>query len=86
VNVEEMAALRTGAEIKQLLPYAEAEIRMMQKGIINGVMMDINSGKLTADAALQRWIEYVASERLLQRFNQKGRMISTTDTSEMDRS
>lgn len=74
MNVEELAAITTGAEISGMLPALASEIAKMQQTIVNSVLTDISAGSLTPEIAYQRWIEYATQQRLLQRFNQKVRV------------
>lgn len=73
MKVEDLAAIRTGYELSGMLPALQQEVEAMQKTIVNNVLSAISEGKLTPDLAQQKWLEYAAAVRMLQRFQQKVR-------------
>lgn len=71
---EDLADVRDGAVLQNMLPYARVEIDGMMRAVVNNVMSLVQSGCLTPEIAQQKWIEYVSYARLLQRFEQKVRV------------
>jgi len=69
--------MSAGYELVNMLPYARAEIEQMMKAVVNNILGDIQAGRLTPDVAMQKWIEYASYVRLLQRFEQKVKVITT---------
>lgn len=74
MNVEELALVRTGAELSQMLPAIRADAEAAQKAIVNSVLAKLVDGGLDPDFAQQKWIEYAAYSRMLQRFESKVRL------------
>lgn len=74
MNTEDLAVMRTGAEIAGMLPAIKADAEAAQKAIVNSVMSKLHEGGLDPDFAQQKWIEYVAYSRMLQRFESKVRL------------
>lgn len=68
---EELSLIRTGAEIQQFKPYLDNEILTMQKAVVSSVLAAVNNGNLTAEMALSKWMEYIAYQKLTQKFNQR---------------
>jgi len=71
---EQLGFIKDGADLQNVLPHIRADVETIQKGIVNGVMSSINKGELTPEIAQQKWIEYTAYTRLLQKMEQKVRM------------
>ncbi len=69
--------MSAGYELVNMLPYARTEIEQMMKAVVNNILGDIQAGRLTPDVAMQKWIEYASYVRLLQRFEQKVKVITT---------
>lgn len=71
---EDLGLIRHGAEVAQMKPFLDAEIISMQKAVVSSVLTAVNSGTLTPDIALSKWMEYVAYQKLTQRFDQRIRV------------
>ena len=72
-KVEELAQARVAGEYMQMLPALRVELEGQKRAIVNQTMMDLGQNKLTPEMALQKWIEYAALVRLLQRFESRAR-------------
>lgn len=70
-SYEELGLIRHGAEIQQMKPYMDNEIAGMQKAVVSSVLAAVNNGSLTAEIALSKWMEYIAYQKLIQRFDQR---------------
>ena len=68
---EDLALIRQGAEIQNFKPYIDDEVASMQKAVVNSVLGAVNSGTLTPEMALSKWMEYIAYLKLNQKFDQK---------------
>lgn len=68
---EELYTIRLGAEIQQFKPYMDNEIAVMQKAVVSSVLAAVNSGTLTPDIAMSKWMEYIAYQKLSQKFDQR---------------
>lgn len=68
---EELGLIRTGAQIQQLKPYIDNEVLVLQKSVISFVLAAANSGTLTPEIAFAKWMEYIAYQKLLQKFDQR---------------
>lgn len=68
---ENLSLVRQGAEIQQMKPYMDAEISSMQKAVVSFVLSAVNSGTLTSDIAMSKWVEYIAYQKLSQKLSQK---------------
>lgn len=75
MNAEALGQLRTSAEMAQLKPYMDTEVAAMQKAVVNSVLAAVNSGTLTPEMAMSKWMEYVAYHKMTQRFSQKIKMV-----------
>lgn len=71
MKVEELSAIRHGAELQNMKPYMDNEIEQLQKAVVSFILASVNSGTLTADIALAKWIEYVSYSKLQQKLNQR---------------
>lgn len=80
---ERLAQLRNSAELTQLKPYMEVEVAAMQKAVVNSVLSAVNSGTLTPEMAMSKWMEYVAYQKISSRFSQKINMVPT-NTNELN--
>lgn len=74
MKVEELAVMRTGAELQNLQPYMNSEIIGMQKAIVSFVLSAVNNGTLTPEIAMSKWVEYIAYQKLNQKISQRIRM------------
>lgn len=70
----ELGEIRDGARMQQMLPYVKAEVEKSMRAIENTVLSDMQAGRFNAEIAYQRWIEWTANKRLLQRFEQTVRV------------
>lgn len=71
---ENLFAIRTGAEIQSFKPYMDSEISSMQKAVVSFVLAAVNSGTLTSEVALTKWIEYISYLKLQQKLEQRIRL------------
>lgn len=71
---EALSAIRTGAEIQSFKPYMDNEISGMQKSVVSFVLAAVNSGTLTPEVALTKWVEYVSYLKLQQKLEQRIRI------------
>lgn len=67
----ELFQIRSGAEIQQMKPYLDNEIAAMQKAVVSSVLAAVNNGSLTSEMALSKWMEYIAYQKLSQKFEQR---------------
>lgn len=68
---EELGLIRSGAEIQNMKPYINNEVAALQKAVVSSVLSAVNSGTLTPEIAMSKWMEYVAYQKLLQKFDQR---------------
>jgi hypothetical protein len=61
-------------EIHHALPVIREQVSVMQKAIVNSVLLMIKDGKLTPEIAQSKWMEYAANERLLQKLSAKNQV------------
>ncbi len=73
-GIEKLAQQRIAGEYQQMLPALTVEIEGMKKALVNSVMSDLTSNRLTPEIALEKWVEYAALVRLLQKFESRVRM------------
>lgn len=74
MKVEDLAAIRSGAEIQSMKPYMDSEISNMQRAVVSSVLVAVNNGTLSAEMALSKWMEYIAYVKLNQKFEQRIRI------------
>lgn len=74
MNEKDLSKIRHGAEIQQFKPYLDNEIVAMQRGVVSSVLSAVNTGTLTPEMALSKWMEYIAYLKLTQRLDQKVRI------------
>lgn len=68
---EDLAHIRTGAELSQMAPYVNSEVAGLQKAVVSAVLHAVNEGTLTPEMALSKWMEYIAYLKLNQKFSQR---------------
>jgi hypothetical protein len=71
MNVEQLGDIRVGSELQNIKPYIDHEVANMQRAVVNSVLSAVNSGELTPEMAMAKWMEYIAYMKLNQRFAQK---------------
>lgn len=84
---EDLGAIRLGAELQNMKPIIGAELSMMQKAIINSVLSAVNSGQLTPEMALSKWMEYIAYQKIIQRIDQRievGKSVGGVNSQKLD--
>jgi len=74
MKVDDLNAIRQGAELQNLKPYMDTEIGGMQKAVVSFVLSAVNKGELTPDMALSKWVEYIAYFKLSQKIDQRIRV------------
>ncbi len=74
MKVDDLNAIRQGAELQNLKPYMDTEINGMQKAVVSFVLSAVNKGELTPDMALSKWVEYIAYFKLSQKIDQRIRV------------
>lgn len=74
MNANDLAVIRTGAELAQMLPVIKADAEGAQKAIVNSVLVALKAGDLNPEFAQQKWIEFAAYTRMVQRMEGKIRM------------
>lgn len=77
MNVEELSAIRQGAELQSVKPYIDNDIAGMQKAVISFVLNAVNNGTLTPEIAMSKWVEFVSYTKLQQRLEQRIRVGQT---------
>lgn len=70
-NPAELQAIRYGADLTNYKPYIDNEIANMQKAVVSSVLAAVNNGSLTSEMALSKWMEYIAYQKLIQKFDQR---------------
>lgn len=71
MKAEDLANIRTGAELSQMAPYVNNEVAGLQKAVVSTVLRAVNEGTLTPEMALSKWMEYIAYLKLNQKFSQR---------------
>lgn len=71
MKAEDLAQIRTGAELSQMAPYVNSEVAGLQKAVVSTVLHAVNEGTLTPEMALSKWMEYIAYVKLNQKFSQR---------------
>ncbi len=74
MKIDDLNAIRQGAELQNLKPYMDTEIGGMQKAVVSFVLNAVNKGELTPDMALSKWVEYIAYFKLSQKIDQRIRV------------
>lgn len=70
-SAEDLFTIRRGAELTNYKPYLDVEIQAMQKAVVSSVLAAVSNGNLTAEMALSKWMEYIAYQKLAQKFEQR---------------
>lgn len=70
-NPQDLHAVRHGAELANIKPYLDVEIQAMQKVIVSNVLSNVNAGTLTPEIAMSKWMEYIAYQKLINKFEQR---------------
>lgn len=87
MKAEDLSAIRIGAEIQSIKPYMDNEINGMQKAIVSFILAAVNTGTLTSDIALSKWIEYVSYTKLSQKLDQRirvGQSVGSANNAQLD--
>ena len=71
MKMDEFKDVKQGVVLAGFLPYLEAEVAGMVKSLENRVFTGITAGTLTAEQALNAWMERHALRKLLVNFEQK---------------
>lgn len=71
---EELAEIRNGARVANMLPYVEDEIERMQKTLKTKTFELVRKGELTPERAVHAWMELYSYDRLLRTFRTKVKM------------
>ena len=66
---EDLASIRDGAIIQQLLPYLESELKSLTLAVDNKAATAFENGTMTPDMAHNLWAERIAYRKTLRRFN-----------------
>lgn len=74
MKIEDLAAVRMGAEIQSIKPYMDNEIAGMQKAVVSFILAAVNNGTLTPDIALSKWVEYISYQKLGMKLDQRIRV------------
>lgn len=74
MNVEDLGAIRRGADYQQMKPQLDNEIETMQKAVVSFVLAAVNNGSLTPEIALTKWVEYISYQKLQQKIDQRIRI------------
>jgi hypothetical protein len=88
MKVEDLAAIRHGAELQSIQPYMEHEINGLMKAVVSFVLGAVNTGSLTPEVAFAKWVEYVSYVKLQQKIKQRievGRSIGEKEKLELDK-
>lgn len=67
VDPNELARMQDGAKLANVLPQIEYEVGKMENGLITRVLSQIEQGEITAEAALNYWLELAAYRKLMKR-------------------
>lgn len=70
-NPQDLQAIRHGAELANIKPYLDVEIQAMQKAIVSNILSNVNAGTLTPEIAMSKWMEYIAYQKLNNKFEQR---------------
>lgn len=87
MNENDLSAIRIGAELQSLKPYMDNEITGMQKAVVSFVLAAVNSGTLTPEVALTKWVEYISYSKLQQKLEQRirvGQSVGATHSETLD--
>lgn len=71
MTVEELSALRLGAELQNLRPYLKMDIEQQINGVMNSVSALVNKNELTPELAMLKWMEVITLRRILTRADQR---------------
>lgn len=71
MTVEELSALRLGAELQNLRPYLKMDIEQQITGVMNSVSALVNKNELTPELAMLKWMEVITLRRILTRTDQR---------------
>lgn len=74
MNTNDLAAIRTSAELQNLKPYMDNEVEAMQRAVVSFVLSAVNNGTLTPDIAHTKWVEYISYTKLQQKLEQRIRI------------
>lgn len=69
MKVEDLAAIRQGAKMQEMLPYVQDVVSKQERAIDNRVLMRYEAGELTPQAALEAWVEKIALRKVLRAFD-----------------
>lgn len=71
MNANDLAAIRSGAEMQSVKPYMDQEIGGLQKSVVSFVLAEVNKGTLTPEIAFAKWVEYTSYIKLQQKLDQR---------------
>lgn len=71
MKIEDLGAIRIGAELQSVKPYMDSEIFSMQKAVVSFILTHVNAGTLTPEMAVSKWVEYISYTKLQQKIDQR---------------
>lgn len=77
ISPEDLVTIRSSAKLSGILPELQAELDGMSKTVMQQMFAAIRRKTLTADEALNAWMELYSYNRLLTRMSQRANIANS---------